>query len=381
MKSTFKLFTIGGIEIGVHFTWLFAFALITWSLARGLYPESFPRWSETEYWVAGAATSLVLFASVLVHELAHSFMALRQRMPVKGITLFIFGGVSNIGGDARKPGEEFLVAIVGPATSVLISAMFYFLWYGISDTKSRDLPWLNGASSPVEGVIFYSAFVNLSVAVFNMVPGFPLDGGRVLRSMIWGITGSMRRATVIAANIGRFVGWCLMAFGLYRALNDDPIGGIWMMMIGWFLASAATSAMRDQTQERQLAGATVRDAMQPEPISVSPDMPVEELVNEVFIRRGIRAAPVVSDGVLLGIVSISDVRRVSTVNPAEANVASIMTRGSLHTVGRGDSLDFTLKLLVEKNINQAVVLDGGRVVGLISRDNLMRYVQLVPFRG
>ncbi len=370
MKPSFRLFTVGGVEIGVHYTWVFAFVLIAWSLADGAYPDLFPRWTTVQYWVAGAASAVILFASVVVHELAHSFMALRKGLPVKGITLFIFGGVSNLGAESRKPGDEFLIAVVGPLTSLLIGGVLLLVFSITAPEELRQ-------SRPLQGVIFYSGWTNIAVGLFNLIPGFPLDGGRVLRSVIWGITGNMRRATNIAANVGRLVAWAMIGYGLFRVLNGDVLGGLWMAFIGFFLASAADSARKEQEAEFELSGSVVRDVMQPDPAIVPPDMPVRHLVQEYLIRRGCRAAPVVdSAGALVGIVSLSDVRRLAEGEWAGTPVSTVMTRPPLHTLPPGENLDVALRLLTEKNINQVIVLDGDQVVGLVSREGLMRFVRL-----
>ena len=370
MKPSIKLFTIGGIEIGVHYTWIFAFILIAWSLAKGQFPVAFPLWSDAQYWGAGIASSLVLFISVLLHELAHSLMAKRKGLPVKGITLFIFGGVSNIGAESRRAWDEFIIAIVGPLTSIAIGLIFLLLWNKTGPTFGR-------LATPIQGVIFYGGLINIAVGLFNLLPGFPLDGGRVLRAIVWGATGNMRRATNIAADVGRLVAWAMIGYGLYRVFTGDILGGIWMAFIGWFLNSAADSAKREQETERVLSGTTVRDIMQPDPVIVRPDMPVEELVRDCFIRRGCRAVPVVdAAGRLAGIVSLSDVRRLGQAEWASTAVAAVMTRDPLHTVAPGEGVEVALRLLAEKDINQAVVVDGGQVVGLIGREGMMRFVRI-----
>jgi len=369
VKPSIRLFTVFGIDIGVHYTWVFAFVLITWSLASGAYPDLFGRWSRTEYWAAGIISSLVLFAFVLVHELAHSLVAKRKGLPVKGITLFIFGGVSNLGAESKRAWDEFAIAIVGPLSSLAIGGALLGLYFATGPERVQD-------TQPVQGVIFYSGWINVAVGAFNLIPGFPLDGGRVLRSIIWGVTGSMRRATGLAANVGRVVAWGLIAFGLYRVLEGDWLGGLWTAFIGWFLNNAADAAKREQEAEYEFTGALVRDVMQPDPVTVPPAMSVDELVRECFIKRGCRAAAVMESGRLVGIVSLTDVRRLGPSDWATTPVAAVMTVNPLHTVASSESVDLALKLLAEKNINQAMVVDGGQLVGMIGRESLMRFVRV-----
>ncbi|MDO8750071.1 MAG: site-2 protease family protein, partial [Dehalococcoidia bacterium] len=231
MRPSFRLGRIAGVEIGVHYTWLFAFALIAWSLAAGFFPISFPGWSPVAYWATGVAAALLLFVSVLLHELAHSFVAKAKGLPVRGITLFIFGGVSNIGGEAAKAKDEFVIAIVGPLTSLVLAGFFWLLYSVLMNTSRL---W-SGQGEPLAATLFYLSLINLMLAAFNLLPGFPLDGGRVLRSILWGTTGSLAKATRIAASVGQAFGWLLIAWGVYQVLGGNYLGGLWIAFIGWFL--------------------------------------------------------------------------------------------------------------------------------------------------
>src|SRR4051812_39295630 len=192
MEGSLRLGRIAGIEIGVHVTWLLAFGLVTWSLAASVFPSTYPRWTPGTYWTVGAIAALLLFVCVLLHELSHSVVARARGMPVSGITLFIFGGVTNLQGEAKRPTDEFWMAIVGPLTSLVLGATAWLI-----------LHLLPSGRTPVAGVLSYLAYVNLLLAIFNLVPGFPLDGGRVLRSLLWAVTRDLRRATRIAARIGQ----------------------------------------------------------------------------------------------------------------------------------------------------------------------------------
>jgi Zn-dependent protease len=200
MRSSLRLFRIAGIDIGVHYTWIFIFLLISWSLAQGFFPQQYPGWDTFSYWITGILAALVLFASVLLHELAHSLVARARGMPVNSITLFIFGGVSNLEEEPEKPRAEFAMAIVGPLTSLALAGIFW----GLTQTVENQ-------DSPLAAMLSYLALINLVLAVFNLMPGFPLDEGRVLRSILWGTTGSLRKATDIAATVGRLFGWGLIA--------------------------------------------------------------------------------------------------------------------------------------------------------------------------
>ena len=236
MKGVFKLTTVAGVDIGVHYTWLFAFALITWTLASNWFPSDYPHWHAYTYWVTAILAALLLFASLLVHEMAHSLVAIARGHVVRGITLFIFGGVSDIGSKTRSAWDEFLIAFVGPMSSLALSlAGFLALRAGVG-----------GGGSPVEGILIYFTLANLLVGLFNLLPGFPLDGGRVLRSIVWATTGSMSRATAIASMVGIGFGWLLISGGVFIAITDDVVSGLWMGFIGWYLKDSAIAVRRSE---------------------------------------------------------------------------------------------------------------------------------------
>ena len=228
MTGSFKIARVVGIEIEVHYTWLFALALITWSLAQGFFPTAFPTFDPITDWVLGFVSALLLFASVLIHELSHSFVAMKRGMVVSGITLFIFGGVSRIAGEPRGPKDEFAMSVAGPLTSFALAGCFWLLGQV-----------LGPAETPGAAVTWYLAFVNLALGVFNLVPGFPLDGGRALRSLVWGATHNFRRATQVATVVGQVFGFLLIGWGMVQLLAGDFLGGVWTAFLGWFLNSAA----------------------------------------------------------------------------------------------------------------------------------------------
>ena len=236
-QGSFKLGTIDGIDIRIHYTWLLAYLLIAWSLAMGYFPMSGESASSVTYWALGAVAALLLFVSVLLHELAHSLVARARGLRVDSITLFIFGGVSTISGEARTARDEFLIAVVGPLTSLALAGLFWAI--------ENVLP----AETATGAIAGYLASANLLLGLFNLVPGFPLDGGRVLRSIIWAVTGDMVRATRIASYVGQAVAVVLIAWGAVSALRGDVFGGLWIGFIGWFLNSGAQEARRQVLEE------------------------------------------------------------------------------------------------------------------------------------
>jgi len=365
VKGSLRLGRIAGIEIGIHYTWLLAFILITWSLAQGFFPQAYPGWGPGTYWITGILAALLLFVSVLLHELAHSLVAQARGLPVRSITLFIFGGVSNLEEEAKKPAIEFTMTIVGPLTSLALAVIFWGL------SQLIDTP-----SSPAAAMLNYLWQINALLAAFNLLPGFPLDGGRVLRSILWGTTGNLVRATNIAATVGRFFGWALIAFGVFQLLQGNFLGGLWIAFIGWFLSSAADASRRDVTLREHLSGVPVREVMDPGTETVSPETSVEEVVRGAFLQGHRRAVPVGRDDRLVGIVTLTDVKELPQPKWAQTSVEEIMTRQPLYRVTPDDDLNSAMRLIAQHDINQVLVLREGRLVGLLNRADIIRHLQL-----
>ena len=236
-RHTVRLGKIFGIPIGLDYSWFLVFALLTWTLATDYFPAEFTNWPPPLYWFMGAVTAVMLFGSVLMHELGHSVVALRYKVPVRSITLFLFGGVAQIGAEPPSAIAEFFIAVAGPMVSLCLGLLFYAMQ-----------PALAG-SEPLMGLAKYLAYINLALVLFNLIPGYPLDGGRVFRAIVWAITKSMRRATLIAANMGRFFGFLFIFVGVWRTLGGNFGGGLWIALIGWFLLNAASAQVRQTVFE------------------------------------------------------------------------------------------------------------------------------------
>jgi Zn-dependent protease len=365
MKGSLKLFRIAGIDIGIHYTWFFIFFLITWSLAQGWFPQLYPGWDTATYWITGVVAALLLFVSVLVHELAHSLVAQARGMSVNSITLFIFGGVSNLEDEPEKPKIEFVMAIVGPLTSLILAGLFWGLAQVIANQKE-----------PLGAMLNYLAMINLLLALFNIIPAFPLDGGRVLRSVLWGTTGSLTRATNIAAMVGRVFGWFLIALGIFQLFTGNLIGGIWIAFIGWFLSNAAESGRQQVTLREQLADTKVKDIMDSELKTVDPQTSVQELVQNIMRKQYGRAVPVCSNGNVLGIVTVTDIKGLPHDKWAETPVSEIMTRQPLYSVSPEDDISSALQLITKRDINQVLILQKDKCVGLLNRADIVRHIQL-----
>jgi Zn-dependent protease/CBS domain-containing protein len=363
MDSSFRLGRIAGIEIGVHYTWLFAVALVTWSLAVTVFPSDYPRWGRETYWLVAIVSTLLLFVCVLLHELSHSVVARARGMPVAGITLFIFGGVSNIRGEAKKPADEFWMALVGPLTSFALAAITLGLWLA-----------LGRGTSPPLAVLEYLARINFLLGVFNLIPGFPLDGGRVLRALLWAVTGQQDKATRIAGRVGKGVAYLFIAGGI-ALLIVSPISGIWLAFIGWFLLHAAEASVQQASAARRLDPA-VSNLLRTPAIAVPTTMPVGEVVQRYLFGGDARAVLVTENSHVAGLLSLTDVRRLSGDNWPALPASAVMTPAArLVTVRPDTSLREALIALSEHEVNQLPVLEDGQLVGLLTRADVIAFLR------
>lgn len=368
MGPGWRVGRIGGIDIAIHPSWLVIFFLVTFSLAESVFPREFRGWSTGLYWGIGAVTALLFFGSVLAHELSHALLARRFGLKVEGITLFIFGGATTIDADSRTPREEALIALAGPLSSFAIGAVLLGIGAVVDQEQIRALAeWL--------GVI------NLMLGAFNLLPGFPMDGGRVLRALIWKVRGDRLVATRNAGMVGRLFAYLLIGFGVYLALGPGNIfGGLWLALIGWFLSTAAEATMAQAGIERSLRGVRVRDAMELEPPSVTPNETVADLVQERMLRGEDRSFLVRhDDGGLAGMVTLTDVRRLPREQWPEARVTDIMTRyADLATIGPDAPLAEALQVIQEREVGQLPVVDGGdgrNPIGMVTRRGILRLIE------
>ncbi len=366
MFRSFRIARIGGIEIEIHPSWLLILGLITYTLSDGFFPDQYENWSEATYWVIGSLSALLLFVTVLVHELAHAVVAIRRGLPVPKITLFIFGGVSSLARQPRTAGEEFAIAAAGPATSAVIAILSGALGLAFNELNEQT-----GA------VFYYLAIVNTLLAVFNILPGFPLDGGRVLRSIAWKRTNSFRRATRVAGGVGELFGYGLMLLGLLLLLTGFALDGIWFAFIGWFLLGAAKAESQNLQLETILGKLKARDIMREDFASVTPGISIQEIVDDYMVGQGERAVVVANEGGVLGIITVTDVSRVPRDTWGNTPAQRLMTpRSNIETVAAEASAHDVLLLVGEKRLNQVPVVDGGRMIGLITRRELLDRIQL-----
>jgi Zn-dependent protease/CBS domain-containing protein len=365
MGSSIKLGRILGIDVGIHWSWIFIFFIVTWSFAAGVLDHFYPGWTTAQLWVAGAIVALVFFLSILAHELSHAVVSNRHGLPVRSITLFVFGGVSNLSREPDTPRLEFLIAIVGPATSLALGALFAIGWAALR-------PFSDGLA----GVSANLALINASLAVFNMLPGFPLDGGRVFRAVVWGRDHNRLQATRTASRLGEWIAYAIMAVGVIYALFG-AWGGLWFLLIGFFLRNASSASYEQLLIETTLSGIRVRDVMRHEVETVPPDMSVEELVHERVLRTTARAFPVMAAGDFAGLITLTDVRRVPRDEWRVTSVYRAMTPATqLHTVSPDQDLMRVLRLMSEHDVNQLPVVRGRELVGMLTRGDIIRFIQV-----
>lgn len=366
MPGSIHLGKIAGIEINVNFSWIIILVFLTWSLAVGWFPQIYHGWSTAEYWLVSLIAAILLFVSVLLHELAHSLVARARGLPVSSITLFIFGGVSNIEREPGSPGVEFQMAFVGPLTSLVIGAICYLLL----------LP-IRTSNSPVAAILGYLALMNILLGLFNLIPGFPLDGGRVLRSIVWKISGSLRTATRVATIIGQIVAYLFILWGIWQFFAGNFLNGIWIGFIGWFLLNAAQSANSQVMLQSMLRGVKVGDVMNPASMSVPANISLQKLVDDYFLPRGLRSALVMQGDQLAGLITLSDIRHVPREEWPQVPVGHAMIPlDRLHVVSPQQSLNDVLPLMAGRDVNQLPVVQDGRLVGVLSRDAIVRFLEV-----
>jgi Zn-dependent protease/predicted transcriptional regulator len=366
MPGSLRLGKIAGIEIEVHASWLIIFILLGASLAIGWFPQTLPNRPVTLYAILGAAASLLLFVSVLLHELAHSLVARARGLPVRSITLFIFGGVSNLEREPSSAGVEFVMALVGPLTSLAIGGI------------TLPIGLYLGPTSPVaSSLLEYLGASNLLLGAFNLIPGFPLDGGRVLRSAIWQLTGDLQRATRWASRVGQLIAYLFILAGVWLFFIGDVVGGLWIGFIGWFLLNAAIGAYRQVQLAALFGGVTVGEAMNPTPASVPPGLSIQRLVEDYVMPLGLPTMPVAQAGRLVGMIGLDDVRRVPRDHWTITPVSQAMTPVERLRVAHPDQpLEEAYALLTEGGDGQVPVVEDGLLVGMLSRDTILRMLEV-----
>ena len=366
LRGTLNLGKILGIPIRLHTSWFLIATLITWTLAAGYFPQEFPGWSAATYWLVAAVTAILFFASVLIHELGHSWLALREQVPVKSITLFIFGGVAQIGREPPTAGAEFRIAIAGPLSSLGLAAVFGGLGAALGDSTTVAAP------------LAYLGRINLILALFNMIPGFPLDGGRVLRAALWAFGGSLRNATKWASRAGRIVAYGFILSGVGQILlGAGFLNGLWLVFIGWFLNNAAESGYQQVRLREMLTGVKARSIMTQECLTVPSSLGVDRLIEDHVLAGGKRCFFVADNGSMEGLITLRDLRSVPREQRFGLTTGQLMTRiDSLLRVHPEDDVWGVLQQMDEHDVNQVPVMDNGSFLGMITREHLLHDIRL-----
>ncbi|MGE0540759.1 MAG: site-2 protease family protein [Dehalococcoidia bacterium] len=363
--GTIRIVRLFGFDILIHWSWLIIFTLFSWSLATSYLPSVYPEWSGERRWIAAVITSVLFFSSILVHELSHSLVARARGLGVSSITLFLFGGVSSLGGEPRSAREEFWIAVVGPLTSFAIGAVAAAVWL-----LTRD------QNATVAAISGYLAYINVAVGIFNLLPGFPLDGGRVLRSAVWAANHNMLKATRVAANAGRVVAGIMIGIGLLMVFTGG-LGGLWLAVIGWFLWNAAENSYQQLLVQNSLQGLTAGMLAGPATIRVPPDITLRQFAEDYLLAHNQRAFFVgVEGGDPLGLITLSDLHQHPRDQWDQISVFRAMTpKERLITVSPRTPAIEALQSMAEHNINQLPVMSGRDVVGLLTRAALIRAIQ------
>lgn len=387
MNRGLRVGRIFGINIHIDASWILIFLLVTWSLASGLFPSWRPEWGTGLNWAVALAASLLFFCSILLHELSHSVVAKARGLPVRRITLFLFGGMSNIEREPPTPKTEFLMAVVGPLTSILLGIIFLTLaTVGVtSPERMMENPrQLISELGPVATLLLWLGPVNIFLGIFNLLPGFPLDGGRILRAILWKATGSLQRATRWAAGVGRVTGWLFILIGIAMVFGvrvpifgTGLVSGLWLVFIGWFLSDAAVTSYQQTIIRDLLEDVPVYRLMRADVPTVSPTLPISALVYDYVMGTDEHAFPVVENDQMIGLVCLEDIRRVPRDQWERVTVGDIMTRaGQLDVVAAREDASDALEKLTRRDVRQIPVVDNGRLVGLLRRRDILRWLNV-----
>lgn len=371
MVRKFTLLKIFGFPIQLDFSWLFVFVLVSWSLALGFFPSfcSGYHLSQPTLWIMGIAGALGLFTSIVFHELSHSIVARKYGLPIKSITLFIFGGVAEMSEEPSRPGVEFRMAVAGPILSFGLSLLFFTLHYIGS---SRDWP------IEVTSVLYYLSWVNGAVAIFNLIPAFPLDGGRVLRSILWQKKKNLVLATRTASRVGSIFGIILMGLGVLSIVGGNFVGGIWYFLIGMFLREAAQMSYNQVLIGKTLEGEMIRRFMNPNPVSVSPDLNLERWVEDYLMKYHFRVFPVLENNWLVGSISIHQLRGIPKAEWGLHTVRDHMqSLSSINSVSPDMDAQQAFKLMNTQGVGYLMVVEQGRLVGIITLGDFIQYLSFM----
>jgi Zn-dependent protease len=362
------LFKLLGFQVRLDPSWIILAVLITWTLAHGVFPAYYANLSQASYWWMGVAGALGLFASIIFHELCHSLVARRYGLQMRGITLFIFGGVAEMDEEPKSPRAEFLMAAAGPLSSFLLAIGFHYAY--VAGARA-------GLPLQITGTMRYLALINVILAIFNLIPGFPLDGGRVLRSILWGWTGNLRRATRTASQIGSGFGTLIFVLGIFNVLAGNLIGGLWWFLIGMFLRNASRMSYQQMLTRRAFEGEPLSRFMNREPVTVPASLSVTALVEDYIYRYHFKMFPVVEGDSLIGCVGTSEVKHIPREKWDSLTVGEIASKCSpKNTIGPDADALSAISTMTRTGSSRLLVMEGDRLVGIVSLKDMLKLLSL-----
>jgi Zn-dependent protease/CBS domain-containing protein len=366
--------SVGGFPISLDYSWFVIFFLIFGTFTGAVFPSYVPGLDQQAYLLMGIVGTILFFASLVGHELAHAWMARALGIEVEGITLFVFGGMARTRSEAPRPRDEFLIAVVGPLASLTLGAACY----AVAITADQRL-W----HPAVFGVAGHIAFLNFALGVFNLLPGFPLDGGRILRSLIWRVTGSLRRATQVASLAGKGIGWLIIAIGVYALfVTDQLVTGLWFIFIGWFLANAAAASYEQILLRHVLEGRTAADAMTHFPETVEPEVTLDVLVRDYFLHRPYNSFPVTDDGIVIGLITLSQVKHVDHSAWKIRTVADVMTPlAETLIVSPSSPMNEVIERMSENETRRVIVAQDWELRGIITGGDVANWLERAGLVG
>jgi Zn-dependent protease/CBS domain-containing protein len=363
-----KIFKLFGFEVKIDLSWIILAFLITWTLAKGLFPYYYKGFSSIIYWWMGIFGALGLFFSIIFHEMSHSLVARRFGLEMKGITLFIFGGVAEMADEPPSAKAELAMALAGPFSSIILGLILFGINF-----LAKGSAW----PSSVYAVINYLAVINLVLAAFNLLPAFPLDGGRVLRSILWGWKNNLKWATQIASKIGSFFGIVLIILGIYSLFRGNIIGGIWWFLIGMFLRGASQASYQQLLIRRAFEGEPISRFMNTTPVTVSPSISIEELIEKYIYKHHFKMFPVVKDGKLIGCVTIKQIKEVPREERDKHTVEELVKSCSPeNTIGKDEDAMKALSRMKNSNSSRIMVVEGSKLVGVIALKDMLQFLSL-----
>jgi Zn-dependent protease/predicted transcriptional regulator len=369
-RKAISLGHIFGIPIGLDYSWFLIFILLTWTLAVGYYPAEFNNWPVSEYWIVGAVTAIMLFVSVLLHELGHSVVAMRYKIPVRRITLFIFGGISEISSEPPTAGAQFWISIAGPVVSFALAGIFAVVQPAFTSV------------APLLALVKYLVYINAALGVFNLIPGFPLDGGGVFMSVVWGLTQNRQRATLIAANLGRVIAYLFILAGVWLAISGNLINGLWIAFIGWFLVSAAAGQVRQVKIEHLLTGHRVSEAMSRNYTAVPSDTTLQQMVDDHILGTGRRSFIVEHGDEVVGLLTVHHIKEIPRPKwPMTTAGEAMISADQFKRIQPDTELWPAMEEMDRDGVNQLPVMTDGQIVGMLTREDVISYLRTLQEFG